>query len=70
MTSQGDRTLVEVAGLDRSTAAEGLEDEVRRLADALGAPPGTMTGTMTGTTAGTTAATDNSTTRSGPDDDR
>ena len=39
VTPRGDRTLVEVAGLDRSTVAEGLEDEVRRLAEALGAPP-------------------------------
>ena len=53
VTRRGDRTLVEVAGLDRSTAAEGLEDEVRRLAEDLGAP------------AGATATTDNSTTRSG-----
>jgi cytochrome c biogenesis protein len=41
VTRQGDATLVEVAGLDRSTASEGLDDEVRRLAEALGAPPGT-----------------------------
>jgi len=38
VTRQDDHTLVEVAGLDRSTAAEGLDDEVRRLAEALGAP--------------------------------
>jgi cytochrome c biogenesis protein len=40
VTAQGDSTLVEVAGLDRSTAAEGLDDEIRRIAEALGAPPG------------------------------
>jgi cytochrome c biogenesis protein len=38
VTRDGERTLVEVAGLDRSTAAEGLQDEVRRLAETLGAP--------------------------------
>jgi cytochrome c biogenesis protein len=37
------RTLVEVAGLDRSSAAEGLDDEVRRLAAALEEPVGTGT---------------------------
>ena len=43
VTRRGDTTVVEVAGLDRSTVAEGLDDEVRRLAEALGAPPGTPT---------------------------
>ncbi len=51
VTRQGDRTLVEVAGLDRSTAAEGLDDEVRRLADALGAaaPTGTTSSARSAT---------------------
>jgi cytochrome c biogenesis protein len=38
VTRREDRTYVEVAGLDRSTASEGLDDEVHRLARALGAP--------------------------------
>ena len=56
VTPQGDRTLVEVAGLDRSTAADGLQDEVRALAEALGAPdaarptPGVPSGPDTGST--------------------
>jgi cytochrome c biogenesis protein len=46
VTRSGETTLVEVAGLDRSAASEGLEDEVRRLVEALGGP---STGTGTGT---------------------
>lgn len=35
---EGGTTLVEVAGLDRSTAGEGLDDEVARLTDAIAGP--------------------------------
>jgi cytochrome c biogenesis protein len=42
VTERDGRTLIEVAGLDRSTAGEGLEEEVRRLAEVLagGRPAG------------------------------
>jgi cytochrome c biogenesis protein len=56
VTRRDGTTLVEVAGLDRSTVAEGLDDEVRRLAEALGAPPGTAT-TRTTTGSDTTTST-------------
>ena len=61
VTRRGDTTVVEVAGLDRSTVSEGLEDEVRRLAEALGAPPGTpttsdVTSSTTGSTTGSTSS--------------
>jgi cytochrome c biogenesis protein len=65
VTRRGDGTFVEVAGLDRSTVSEGLDEEVRRIAEALGAPPGTTvsttsvstsTSTTTGSTTGSTSS--------------
>lgn len=58
VTRQGDTTLVEVAALDRSTVAEGLDGEVRRIAEALGAPPGTTSAaTSTATTSSSRSVT-------------
>src|SRR3712207_2193368 len=44
-TRHPDSTLVEIAALDRSAGAEGLEDEVRWLAEALQGTAGTTTTT-------------------------
>jgi cytochrome c biogenesis protein len=43
VTERDGRTLVEVAGLDRSTAGEGLDEELGRLAEVLvGGQPATL----------------------------
>ncbi len=49
VTTRNGRTLVEVAGLDRGTAGEGLDEEVRRLAGVVAgtAPPDPDTGSRT-----------------------
>ncbi|HET6563524.1 MAG TPA: cytochrome c biogenesis protein ResB [Marmoricola sp.] len=55
VTERDGRTLVEVAGLDRSAASEGLDDEVRRLAAAVVTTtpdPGVDTGTSAPDAAG------------------
>ena len=60
VTARDGRTLVEVAGLDRSTAGEGLEEEVRRLVEVLarGGPDGPDGGRDPGTGDGPAAGGD------------
>jgi cytochrome c biogenesis protein len=61
VTPRGEGTLVEVAGLDRSTVSEGLDDEVRRIAVALGAPPDSTDSTDFTDSTGSTGSTTDST---------